>query len=85
MQIWKYQLEPAATTQLRVPAPAKPIHVGIDANGYACVWFEVIEDQPTQAITLRRIGTGWKFSGGEHLGSYVEGPFVWHIYREAAQ
>lgn len=59
-------------------------HVDLDGNGTACIWAEV----DTNFLTSRthkffKCGTGKEIPDEYkyHIGSYVDGPYVWHIYK----
>lgn len=76
--IYKYSiLEPVI-----VPAEAKTIHVGPDPKGGLCVWLEIpLNALPSVPRKFVVIGTGDPVpEGGVHVGSWVDGQFVWHAY-----
>lgn len=59
------------------------LHVGLDPTGEPCVWARVfpccgIND----CLTLDIVGTGCPVSNScnKHVGSFVQGPFVWHVF-----
>lgn len=48
-----------------------------------CVWIETTStERPTEQMTLSFVGTGHPFDSGtgEHVGSAVCGPYVWHVF-----
>lgn len=47
------------------------------------IWIEY-EPGVTPDTTYTFIGTGHPVPAGEHVGSCICGPFVWHVYRTAA-
>jgi hypothetical protein len=81
--IWKYPLRIADFQEVRVKLNGIPIHAGLDPSGSPCVWCEVEEDNTdTEPLHIYIIGTGNPLPSRarEHLGSFVQGPFVWHVY-----
>lgn len=82
--IFKYQLDPSEEGQtITAPAPANPIHVGLDAGGIPCIWLEVEEDSDTSYdVRVYVVGTGTEIPvmAGEYVGTFIQGLFVWHIY-----
>ena len=57
-------------------------HAGLDPNGSLCVWAEIDLDQQEHHLTIFVIGTGNTMPDYpmRHIGSVVQGPFVWHVY-----
>lgn len=61
------------------------IHVDMQ-RGVPCMWFEVpINEkslQDLQEVELTCVGTGHMFpdDGRFHLGTLIDGDFVWHYY-----
>lgn len=60
--------------------PGKVIHFGLDPNGLKCIWVEAETDKPEIRTELITAPTGGEVPAGVHLGTIVEGQFVWHIY-----
>lgn len=62
----------------------KVLHVGFDPGGKPCVWAEVVPSvQSAYDTYVRIVGTGEEVPlGTDHIGTYTEGPFVWHVYME---
>lgn len=59
----------------------KIVHAGLDPNGIPCVWIELIPGTYIETYEICVIGTGNPIHGNvEHIGSFVQKPFVWHIY-----
>lgn len=83
MEIWKFPLTPGQTL-ISAPGPAEPLHAGLDPEGANCVWLKVIpgEGERVQEISFLRVPDCHEFDGGEHVASYCDGPFVWHVFRE---
>lgn len=81
--VWKYR----AQVGLRptVPAANGPVvHVGRDMGGEVCVWIDGdLEDTSMRAF--RVFGTGQEIpADAVHVGSWIELPFVWHVYEVSA-
>lgn len=59
----------------------KIIHVGLDQNENPCVWIELSPGTYPDSFEVQIIGTGERVPGTLcHIGSFVEGSFVWHLY-----
>ena len=62
----------------------KVLHAGLDPQGVPCVWAKVypckgIHDK----LTLTIVGTGQPLGNAattNHVGSFVQGPYVWHVF-----
>lgn len=89
--IYKFPFEITDMQEIEMPMAAQIIHVGLDPSGAPCLWAEVDPyEAPTILRTIAVIGTGnpLDFGGRDHtsarhLGSFVQGHFVWHIYEVA--
>ena len=82
--IWKYPLEITDYQEIEMPQGARLLHVGLDPAGVPCVWAEVVTDsRPKKIVPLYVVGTGnpVPFGASEHVGSFNDGPFVWHVYK----
>lgn len=50
-----------------------------------CLWIEVDLEQPLETHEFRVVGTGWIVpENSNYVGTYIDGPFVWHVYERAA-
>lgn len=89
--IWKYPIDIESEQHIRVQADFTPLHVGIDPTGTPCVWGLVDPGNPEATVSFRVLifGTGHPITGPEegnfddepkYLGSFVQGPFVWHVF-----
>ena len=80
--IYNYPLDITDEQTLMVPDPARVRHVGLDPNGVACLWAEVDPDAERVAMQVRIVGTGGQVpqGSGEHIGSFLGGAYVWHVY-----
>jgi hypothetical protein len=58
------------------------LHVGLDPQGTPCVWCEVNNVERQSQLVIYIVGTGNEVPAGatDHIGSFVQGPFVWHVY-----
>lgn len=77
--IWKWSIQTGIGAGL--PEGAEVIHAGPDPNGRPCVW--EIHDEGAPAGPGRHfvlVGAGQPFPGGTHLGTYVAGACVWHLF-----
>lgn len=82
--VWKFELPLGSVAAASMPKGARLVHVGPDPLGVPCVWAEVDPDAPTVRRLLGVIGTGhdvpMKAGRAVHVGSFVGGSFVWHLY-----
>lgn len=80
--IWKFPLVLQSEQEILLPQEHKFIHAGLDPEGALCVWAEVQPntEKGPRIISLR--GTGHRLTGkeGPHIGSILQGSFIWHIY-----
>lgn len=79
--VWKFPLG-EGSAHFTAPAPARPIHAGLDPTGEACVWVEVDDDSPfREERDVVVTGTGTPIpDGAVHIGSFNDNPFVWHVW-----
>ena len=87
LSIWKYNVEPAAFTQLlMVPEKAEVMSCGTDAEGTPSIWVLVDTDAaPTKPMEYYVVGTGWnldfmKNRGLMFIGTIKDGPYMWHVF-----
>lgn len=81
--IWKYPIDIINWQCLNMPANPTLIHAGLDPQGTPCVWAIVEPDEPCEPVSIRVVGTGHPFTSEltQHVGSFNQGPFVWHVFR----
>jgi hypothetical protein len=86
MTIWKTVGVKVARQDIKMPFPFRIIHVG-EQGGIPYLWAEVDESKPLVTRTIVVVGTGMDMPPGNlrHLGSVQCGPFMWHVYEEAAE
>lgn len=95
MKIWKYKLSLEETFTINMPKYAQIIHIEVQ-GGVPSIWVEVPSDSFYQSKKIEYedrdfavIGTGWEFgskeigNAGVYIGSWLDGPFVWHLYEYA--
>lgn len=79
--IYKYPIE-ITESQFIQAKPGPIIHVGLDLDGIPCLWIQVWSTTPDISRVIYVIGTGnpMPSDAKHHLGSFLQGPFVWHVY-----
>jgi len=79
--IYKYPIRITDEQELEIPI-GYPIHVGIDPQGVPCIWYHVDTKSPTSKVKIYIVGTGNPIPENAHfhMGSFVQSPFVWHVY-----
>lgn len=88
MKIFKYPLQVAPINLLQLPKESKIIHVAIQMPAGICLWCEVPRPDDIHDVEERKIvvyGTGHEIPDSlkvEHLGTVMDGPYVWHVYEE---
>lgn len=83
LTVWKFPLalDAKGRAEVKMPAPAAIIDTAFDADGNLCVWAEVRPSEPLVTRRLAVVGTGHDIpDNGAHVGSVIDGMFVWHIY-----
>lgn len=75
MKIYKYLLGNSLLTP-----HGDVLMVGLDTSLDPCVWIQVNEDRLTPCWEYRIYATG-ESPSGNHVGSYVKGGYVGHVYR----
>jgi hypothetical protein len=79
--IWKFRLNVDHQTIDIEARIVEWLHVGLDPNGTPCAW--AIVDQFSRLhhrYALEVVGTGQSAPSAPYIGSFVEGPFVWHVF-----
>jgi hypothetical protein len=79
--IWKFPAFAEATAL--VGDDPMIVHVGKDPQGEVCVWIEHDPAPEMKPVEWLIVGTGHSFdqTGKVHVGSVVDGAFVWHVYQ----
>lgn len=79
--IYKYPIQIVDRQTLLIPEGAIVRYLGLDPNGALCLWAEVDKEVESVEISIAVVGTGRPVPPkGRHLGSAVQGSFVWHVY-----
>lgn len=81
-RVFKYPI--GIRTTLELPIGAKFLDVQLQ-NDDAHMWFEVDPDAKTEPRKFFIVGTGHEFNGGKYLGTFQNGPFVWHVYEDLGE
>lgn len=79
--IYKYPLQ----NVIEIPEDAKLLWIHEDPNENMCLWAEVDTDKPVEKLYCAIIGTGWNIQdtlnyGYKYFSSFLDGPYVWHVY-----
>lgn len=79
--IYKYPIKITGVQEIRLPL-GRVLHVGLDPTGQPCIWAEVDTDCSPIVMPVYIVGTGNPMPEHptDHIGSFVMGPFVWHVY-----
>jgi hypothetical protein len=79
--VYKYNL---SSVEHLIPEGFTPVHAGVDPNGDVCVWAEVNPAAAPQAVRFFVVATGAPVIEGHwtHVATYIDDPFVWHVYYE---
>lgn len=78
--IYKYEL--GITTEVRLAKP-KVMFVAAQHETVPTAWISHDPDaEPDTLLKLQLVGTGHDVPGGEHVGSFLHGPYVWHVFEE---
>ena len=81
--IWKFPLEITDRQDIKMPGEPKILSVGLDPKGVPCLWALVQPGNPEWRISVHIVGTGNPAEnavGQTFVGSFVQGPFVWHVF-----
>lgn len=80
--IWKYKLPIRDLARVPVEFGAKLIHVGLDPAGVPSIWCEVEPSGKQIVMPFFVLGTGHEIpeAADQHVGSFVDTAFVWHVY-----
>jgi hypothetical protein len=81
--IWKYPVGFYGPNHISLPADAKILHVDRrDHISHAVAfWAEVNPSIPSEIRSFQVVGTGHQISPNmEHIGTTIDGSYVWHLY-----
>ncbi len=78
--VWKYAIS-SGVTRLEVPIGATFLHADVQ-GGQACVWAIVDPASGTETRHILFRGTGYYIEHQivRHIGTMLDGPFVWHVF-----
>jgi hypothetical protein len=81
--IWKFPFRVDDVLEIEMPGVASILHVECQ-HGTPCVWAVVNPAAPKVIRRLRLFGTGRPITErlGRHIGTFQQGPFVWHVFEE---
>lgn len=86
--VWKFEVPvDDQWHEIETPFPARVVHVDCQGGfGTVQVWVEVTPStSETSSRKLRAFGTGHAIpDGASYVGTALAGPFVCHLYAEAA-
>lgn len=84
--IWKFPIAITDEQKITMPEGARLLHAGLDPTGLPCVWAVVDPLAVKIEATVLVCGTGNPLRavgrGTFHLGSFNQGPFMWHVFME---
>lgn len=80
--VWKFPFAIIRTQTIQMPVSATVLHVGLDPLAQPCLWARIDPTAPLVEYSLYVSGTGQPVPDGDnkHLGSFVDGQFVWHVW-----
>ncbi len=86
--VYKYELQLTDHQRITVSCAglSDPIYAGLDPNGKLCIWCLVQTHATlTETYDIYIVGTGnpIPIEAKIHLGSVVQGQFVWHVFTGA--
>lgn len=80
MAIYKYPLN----TEIKTFGQPLCVHVGVDPKGSHCIWLLVNPADKEHLHYVRVVGTEHCVPGGlHHLGSFLDGEYVWHVWSDS--
>lgn len=80
--IWKYPIQITDVQQIKFPGNTRPLYAGLDPSGIPCIWCQVDDQAVGRIEDVYVVGTGNPIPSAAslYIGSFVQGPFVWHVY-----
>jgi hypothetical protein len=80
--VWKFEVAAGDVVRVPMPAGARVLHVGTQRPRHLCVWAEVdgLAGLVERRFLVRGTGHPLPADRGPHLGTVIDGPFVWHVY-----
>jgi hypothetical protein len=80
--IWKFALRVASECVIDISGTPEFLTAQMQC-GRLCVWAIIDDAKPYQRRLIRTLGTGHDASGvsiNRHIGTVIDGTFVWHIF-----
>ena len=78
--IWKFEVPFGNTKPTSIPACARIVHVAMQFSQSITFWAEVdLAVTTTVERHFRIVGTGHTFPAGTHIGTVMDGRYVWHL------
>lgn len=79
--IWKYDVRMAVQFKLELPEKSRVLSVQMQDDA-PCMWVRVDTEQPAEVREFAIVGTGNAIPDGytEHLGTWQQGRFVFHLF-----
>lgn len=83
--IWKFPLSNAGVNSIPLPERASVRLVDLDPmTGIPTIWVELDDSDPKRVRRFLVHGTGHRIEPDEvHVGSVIQGSFVWHVFEQA--
>lgn len=83
--IYKYEIRITDRQMVEMPIGAQLLHAGLDPNGVPCIWAKVRSDNEAEEREIHVYGTGHRMSGQSynHVGTFNQNSFVWHVFAPA--
>jgi hypothetical protein len=80
--IYKYPFQVDDEVRIEMPENARVLHVGLQ-GAQPCLWAMVDPENRPVIHRFRVFGTGHPMptAVGEHVATFQQGPFVWHMFR----
>jgi hypothetical protein len=82
-KIYKYPIEITDEQEIQIPLGSEIMHAGLDPLGNPCIWVMVdVNECQSESVTVFVVGTGHPMphSYNCYAGTFVHGPFVWHVF-----
>lgn len=80
--IWKFVM-PKPYCRIEMPIGAEVIRVARQGSA-VCLWAIVESDNALERRSFATVGTGREIPiDGRYLGTWDDGPFVWHLFEPA--
>lgn len=82
-RVYKYHIGIHPNTTLELPLGAKFLKADVQSHEFF-LWFEVNLNPITESRTFSVHGTGQDINSPHEnwLGTFADGPYVWHVYEE---